>query len=65
MLPYYPTEKEKEDYLKATDRELRIAYAYKQRQIFKAKTLEELDNAVNYPLHSYLEKVRAALKKTL
>jgi len=65
MLPYYPTEKEREDYLKATDRELRIAYRYKQKQIQKARTLEELDNAINYPLQSYLEKVRAALKKTL
>ena len=65
MLPYYPTEKEREDYLKATDRELRIAYCYKQKQIQKAKTIEELDNAINYPLQSYLEKVRIALKKSL
>ena len=65
MLPYYPTKEEREDYSKATDRELRIAYRYKQKQISKAKTLEELDNAINYPLQAYLEKVRLALKKIL
>jgi hypothetical protein len=65
MLPYYPTREERDAYLKATDRELRIAFIYKQRKIEQAKTLEELDNAINYPLQSYLDKVRLALKKNL
>lgn len=65
MLPYYPTQQEREAYLKANDRELRIAFLYKQRKIEQAKTLEELDNAINYPLQSYLDKVRIALKKIL
>ena len=65
MLPYYPTREEREAYSKATDRELKIAFMYKQRKINNAKTLEELDNAINYPLQSYLDKVRIALKKNL
>lgn len=65
MLPYYPTQQEREAYLKATDRELRIAFLYKQRKIEQARTIEELDNAINYPLQSYLDKVRIALKKIL
>lgn len=60
-----PTIQEREAYSKATGRELRIAFIYKQRKIEQAKTIEELDNAINYPLQSYLDKVRIALKKNL